>query len=280
MRPTSIQVKEVIVSDAGSEKYLFSTGDGGLFEGVRIQTPTVINLCLSSQIGCSYECRHCATGLLNFKRNLSPEEMLKQAQEMAKCSSYDVLFLGMGEPYLNLPNILESISLMISDKGLSGYKQALIGSSGIPNLAKGLSMIAALDERPHLSFSIHGVPDDIRVRIIPHTTIYGLEKLERDVVAYQERTGDAVTFNYNPLDGINDSDDNYLAFAKWSKKFNCIVRVIPWNQVPGVGFRPSRQDRIERFFNILDDQGIYYIYRPNYGTDIYAGCGQLGRLGY
>lgn len=275
-----IKIKNQLTSCDGSTKYLFVSADDGVFEGIAFNAPKALNLCLSSQIGCAYQCTHCATGSIALKRNLSAREILEESRIMAKGAPFDVLFLGMGEPFLNLNNILESIDLMKQDGGLAQISDVLVGTSGVPQVSTGLKTLAKLLKRPNLCFSIHGVPNEVRTQIIPHTPSYGLAEMKRDILDYQERTGERVTLNYNPIHDINDSDENFTSFARWAKPFDCVVRIIPWNQIPNTKFRPSSDRRIEKFFQILAENEINYIYRPNYGTEIFGGCGQLGKLGY
>jgi 23S rRNA (adenine2503-C2)-methyltransferase len=261
---------------AGSAKSVFRTADDRLVEGVRFYSGTTVNLCLSSQAGCPYRCTHCATGLLGFARNLTSDEMLDQALHMSEGGPFDPLFLGQGEPFLNLDEVLRALDLMVERGLVRSPRSALMGTSGV---AKGWTTLAARMARPMLSVSIHGVPDIVRVRVVPHTTAYSLAALERDLHAYQRRTADAVTLNYTPLAGVNDSDENFSDFADFASRFDCVVRIIPYNGVPALGHRPADAHRHDVFTGILDARGVRYIQRPSAAVDVLGGCGQLGLLG-
>lgn len=275
-----VTVEAALRSLDGSTKYLLRGRDGHAFEGVRFRANGVLNLCLSSQIGCAMSCRHCATGFLPLKRNLSRDEILAEAEIMAENEPYDVLFLGMGEPFLNLEAVLQSMHGMVASGGTHSFRNVLIGTSGVPAVSTGLRRIATLAERPYLSFSIHGYPDEIRQRIIPHARSYNLRQLGADVHWYCDATGDEVTFNYNPIAGVNDADETIDEFASWARDFRCVVRLIPWNPVPQTSFVPSGEDAMRRIFERLEHASVRFIYRPNHGTDTMGGCGQLGLLGY
>ncbi len=273
-----LRVLKQIPSSDGSAKYIFGTHDGFMFEGVSFLARGTRNLCLSSQIGCAYSCNHCATGALRWRRNLTAVEIVEQAALMCQTKPYDVLLLGMGEPFLNIDPILASIDLMIEKGAITGRRNVLIGSSGTPGLSCGLQKISVLADRPLLCFSIHGVPDDVRVSIIPHTRAYGLKMLRDDIQAYQTITADDVTLNYNPLHQINDSDANFEAFAAYVQGIKGAVRIIPWNPIPNSTWQPSSPNRVEALIKVLENHGVRNIYRPNYCRDIFGGCGQLGFL--
>lgn len=260
----------------GSAKYLFRMADGSSVEGVRFAAPSGVNLCLSSQVGCAYRCTHCATGLLRFARNLSAEEMVAQAEQMAEGAPFDPLFLGQGEPFLNLTEVLAAIDVMVNRSMIASPCNALVGTSGIP---RGWSDLAAREERPHLSVSVHGVPDAVRVRIVPHGRRYGLDALQRDLLGYQDRTGDDVTLNYTPVASVNDSDENFADFARFARRFACTARLIPYNAIAALPHERSSPERLDRFFEILTDHGVNYVYRPSAAQAVLGGCGQLGLLG-
>lgn len=263
------------VDAEGSAKYLFRMTDGALVEGVSFVASAAVNLCLSSQVGCAYRCSHCATGLLQFERNLSAEEMVAQAQQMVHGRAFDPLFLGQGEPFLNLDEVLRAIDLMVERSLIEAPRRALVGTSGV---ARGWSPLAARTERPHLSVSVHGVPDEVRVRVIPHGRGYGLSRLERDLLAYQERTGDRVTLNYTPIREVNDSEENFVAFARFAQRLACTVRVIPYNPVAALPHRCSPPDRIARLVQTLAEHAVDCIQRPSAAVSVLGGCGQLGLL--
>jgi 23S rRNA (adenine2503-C2)-methyltransferase len=275
------------VDEDGNSKYVLRTRDGERVEGVRFaldqrltiqaQSPEERNLylCLSCQSGCPYTCVHCATGLLRFGRNLSAVEMVDEAILMADGAAFDPLFLGMGEPFLNLEEILRSIGMMIDAGVVRSMDTALVGTSGV---SRAWRQLETLLRRPRICVSIHGVPDVVRVRVIPHTKSYGLVSLERDLRSYQDKTGDQVTLNYTPLRGINDRDEDFEAFARWATTFDAITRIIPYNHFDGGHCAPASTERLEVFFRILRQHNIEFIYRPSAARRVLGGCGQLGLL--
>ena len=274
-----MKIQERMISSDGSVKFLFRTVDGHLVEGVRFCDKKISNLCVSSMVGCVHKCTHCATGRLPYVRDLSSEEMLAQTHLMAEGKPYDLLFLGMGEPLLNYTAIRTAIAVLV-DGPLRAASNVLIGTSGFHGLAEVLDDLAEEKDRPLLSVSVHGAPQSVRCRLIPHSRLFTLEALLGAFRRYQRITGDRITINYTPISEINDSDENYADFVNAVRTLECTVRIIPFNSVPNVTLCASNQERLIQLQEVLNKNGIPNIVRPNFATDIFAGCGQLGGLGW
>ena len=270
-----LRIQHTFQDSDGALKYVFLTWDNQLIEGVRFDVGSTINVCLSSQVGCTFHCRHCATGILGFRRNLSAEEIFEQAEVMADGSICEPLFLGQGEPFLNIDNVMDALDELVLCGVTLTHRSALIGTSGV---ASDWSVLTSRGSTPLLSVSIHGVPDSVRLRLLPQTRKCNLSAIANRILQYQRSSGETVSLNYTPVLGVNDSATNFEDFAKYASELSCTVRVIPYNPVPGSALRPTPVERVTRLIHTLEAQGVKYICRPSRGCDVLGGCGQLGLL--
>jgi 23S rRNA (adenine2503-C2)-methyltransferase len=262
----------------GSFKVTMETIDGHLIEAVRfVAWDGVSNICVSCQIGCSFACTHCATGTMPLRRNLTAHEMVDQVMTMSEPGErVDVLYMGMGEPFANLGEIVRSIDMLVSSGRLDRREQAFLCTSGIRS--RSWRELAQLPRRPHLTISLHAGTDVTRARIVPHADRMGLTVLADSIREYVDATGNVVDLNYTVLRGVNDDDGNFLAFAKYARHLGCRARIIPFNTWRGAPFAAAQVDRIERLCEVLGHCDVPVVYRPSSGSRIGAGCGQLVTL--
>ncbi|VFP82143.1 bifunctional tRNA (adenosine(37)-C2)-methyltransferase TrmG/ribosomal RNA large subunit methyltransferase RlmN [Candidatus Erwinia haradaeae] len=242
-------------------------------------------LCISSQVGCKLACKFCSTAQQGFNRNLTTSEIIGQIWRAITILKKNIMtnqrpitnivIMGMGEPLLNLNNIIQSIEIMLDDFGfgLSKRRVTLSTSGIIPALDK---LIEKVDVA--LAVSLHAPNNQIRNKIMPINQVYNIENILESVKRYismSRANKGRVTIEYVMLDGINDSQNNAHQLAKLLRDTPCKINLIPWNAFPGALFNCSSYSRINRFAKILIDHGFTTIIRKTRGHDINAACGQL-----
>lgn len=271
-------------STDGVDKLLVHNGDGENFECVLLPYEDRVSCCVSTQIGCPMACTFCATGMGGFDRNLTASEIVGQyllLQSLTERRVSHLVFMGMGEPLLNLEAVEKALHILHDEIGLS-YRHITISTVG---LVPGIERLASLDLPIHLALSLHSPLDSVRDTLMPVNHKWPVRVVVDAMKAYQAKTGRKVTFEYLLIDGVNDSPEQAAALAQLVKGFPNFVNIIPWNWVDtGHGFsRPSRQT-VERFKKMLADRGVNVTERIERGHDIAAACGQLagqhqGRFG-
>lgn len=277
----SLKVVEHQISKIdGTEKYLFELHDGKLIETVLMKHKDRNTICVSSQVGCAVRCSFCATGINGFKRDLTFDEILSQIYHIQReLVSKDekvrnIVFMGMGEPLLNLDNVIESLKILISEEGLNLSKRRItISTSGIiPQIER----LIAEDMTVELALSLHAGSNEIRKNIIPINVKYPIEDLMKVLWKYQKTSGRRITFEYILINNLNDTIEEAKKLKELVKDFDCIINIIPYNPVEGLNHeRPSR-NRIFKFYNYLkDDLKLNVTLRGEKGTDIDGACGQL-----
>lgn len=262
-------------SSDGVEKFLVHGGDGEVFECVLLPYEDRVSCCLSSQVGCPMGCTFCATGLGGFDRNLSAGEIVAQYLLLQSVSGRrigHVVFMGMGEPLLNLSNLLRAMSLLHEEVGLS-YRHMTVSTVGlVPQIRE----LAKLDLPIHLALSLHSPFDEVRSGLMPVNHKWPVAEVVGAMRDYQRATGRKVTFEYLLIDGVNDSLEEARALAGLVRGCPHLVNLIPFNWVDtGQGFaRPSRE-RVRAFRKELEAGGAVVAERQERGHDIAAACGQL-----
>jgi 23S rRNA (adenine2503-C2)-methyltransferase len=233
-------------------------------------------LCVSSQAGCVLDCAFCSTGKQGFNRNLTTAEIVGQlwlAQKLVDVRISNVVMMGMGEPLLNLDNVIPALRLMLDDNayGLSRRRVTVSTAGVIPGMDR------LRDECPvALAVSLHAANDALRDRLVPINRRHPLRELIAACNRYLEKAPrDFITFEYVMLDGVNDSDQNARELAAIAKQVRCKYNLIPFNPFPHSGFERSPDERIRRFASILQNAGITVTTRKTRGDDIAAACGQL-----
>ena len=266
----------------GTKKYLFKLEDGELIESVFIPTQSRNTLCLSSQVGCKFGCRFCASGLLGFKRNLSCAEIISQLLVIKNIHPdspiNNIVFMGMGEPLDNYENVLKTIRIINDEKGLNiGARKITISTCGlIPEIKE----LAEEGMQFELSVSLHTADSKIRDSLMPVNKKYPLEELIESLKDYIDQTNRQVTFEYVLFKDINSSKAHAEALAKLLRGMKCKVNVIPYNEVNEIElYRPSKS-QAEFFVKALTKAKVSVTLRRSRGHDINAACGELRLRSY
>ncbi|MGQ9862993.1 MAG: 23S rRNA (adenine(2503)-C(2))-methyltransferase RlmN [Bacteroidia bacterium] len=270
-----VKVVEKKVSRDGTEKFLFSLPDGKPIESVLIPHKNRRTLCISSQVGCGMGCKFCATGQMGFHRNLAAEEIFWQVQFV---QSYlrgraegltHIVYMGMGEPLLNLSAVVQSLHLTHAHIGLS-YRRFTISTVGIP---KGIERLANLSLPFHLAVSLHSAIQDTRAKLIPLAEKVPLDALSESLRLFSTKRKSWVTLEYVLLGGVNDDAAHAEALIDFVRGVQAKINLIPYNPVPGLTFYQSR--RLRAFSDALRSARLIVNIRHSRGQDIEAACGQL-----
>ena len=280
-------------SSDGTTKLLLQMHDGERIETVRLPYQDRLSVCVSSQAGCAMACQFCATGLGGFRRNLSTSEIIAQIllvkreghtlngqnREAWGQTPTHVVFMGMGEPLLNLGNVLPTIGLMHEEMGIP-MRHITVSTVGILN---GIERLAQEKLQLTLAISLHAPTDELRHRLIPTSTKTRVADVIGAARDYVAATGRRVTFEYVVLGGVNDSAPLARELARLCKGWPCHVNLIPWNAVPdasleGVAFGSPAPETLNEFRAILERGGVNVTQRVQRGADVAAACGQLRAL--
>ena len=261
-------------------KNSFILHDTHLIEGVLIPTSGRMTACVSSQVGCSLTCKFCATGYMERKRNLNPDEIYdqvvlidRQAREHYGVSLSNIVYMGMGEPLLNYKNVLESVEKITSEDGLNmAAKRITVSTAGIAKMIKKLG-----DDQVkfNLALSLHAANDEKRNTIMPINEQNSLKALADALKYYYAKTKNPVTYEYIVFDGFNDSLQDAVELAQFCRHLPCKVNIIEYNPIAFASFINAGEDKIEAFADYLKKQGINTNLRRSRGKDIDAACGQL-----
>jgi len=274
----------VLGSRDSTRKFLFRLADGNLIESVLIPASAALygqksdrrTICISTQVGCAYGCKFCASGLEGFSRNLRANEIVDQiiAVERESGEKIDnVVFMGMGEPLANLQNVMRAIQIINAAWGLGiGARHITVSTSG---LAPQVKKLAEESLQIRLAVSLHGATDEVRNQIMPINRRYNIEMLLSACDYYVARKKQRLTFEYILIARVNDADDQANLLAQHARRLSAKVNLIPYNTVEGLEWsRPSRT-RQEKFLSILRARGVAATLRHEKGHDINAACGQL-----
>ena len=277
-------IKEDLVqySDDGTIKTRFKLHDGHLIESVLIPVPKEnrYTVCVSSQVGCSLTCKFCATGKMKRIRNLDASEIYdqvvmvnKQALETFGGPLTNIVYMGMGEPLLAYKNVMESVELITSPKGLGmSPRRITVSTAGI---AKMIRKLADDDVKFNLALSLHAADDLKRDEIMPINEQNNLETLMGSLVYFYEKTKNKISYEYIAFQNFNDGIDDAKALLKLCKKFPVKVNVIEYNPIDGADFVKADADKIDKFAQYLRKHGVMLTVRRSRGKDIDAACGQL-----
>jgi 23S rRNA (adenine2503-C2)-methyltransferase len=281
-QPLSLAVHRT--STDGVDKLLVHGGDGEVFECVLLPYQDRVSCCISSQVGCPMGCKFCATGLGGFDRNLSAGEIVAQyllLQRLTERRISHVVFMGMGEPLLNLPNVLMAMRLLHDEVGLS-YRHLTLSTVGIVPKIQEL----AREALPiHLALSLHSPFDEIRDRLMPVNHRWPVADVMAAMRQYQRATGRKITVEYLLIGGVTDSVDQAAALADLVRGVPSVVNLIPFNWVDTEqGFQRPSRDSVRTFKAHLESRRVNVTQRVERGHDIAAACGQLagqhrGRFG-
>lgn len=276
IRPPEILSEQV--SADGTIKWLLTLPGGSAVETVFIPEPERATLCISSQVGCMLNCTFCSTAMQGFSRNLSAAEIIGQVwladQRTGDRRISNVVFMGMGEPLLNLDQVGPSLDLLRDDLayGLAARRVTVSTSGVVPG-------IDALHEFPPiaLAVSLHAPDDELRARLVPLNRKYPIAELLAACKRYLQRCGSkqSITFEYTMIDGVNDAPELARRLRKLLADIPSKINLIPFNPFPGTPFRCSTGENMLRFQEILRDGGLIATVRRTRGDDIDAACGQL-----
>jgi len=261
-------------------KNSFILHDSHLIEGVLIPTPERMTACVSSQVGCSLTCKFCATGYMDRKRNLNPDEIYdqvvlidKQAKENYGIPLSNIVYMGMGEPLLNYANVLKSVERITAEDGLNmSPKRITVSTAGIAKMIKKLG-----DDQVkfNLALSLHAANDEKRNTIMPINEQNSLKALAEALKYYFAKTKNPVTYEYIVFNDFNDEIQDAMELAKFCKHVPCKVNIIEYNPISFASFLNAGEDKIEAFANYLRSHNVITNVRRSRGKDIDAACGQL-----
>ena len=277
---SELDFQEKFISTDGTLKLLLSTKDDESIECVGIPTEKRLTACLSSQVGCPMDCKFCATGKDGLKRSLKASEILDQIlfiENQMNRRVTNIVFMGMGEPLLNIDALLLAIKSINEDFKIS-QRKITVSTVGIPKMINKLSEKSFQLLRKcqfTLAISLHASNQTTREMIIPSANAYNIKKIIEDCREFVRKTGRRVSFEYLMLDGINDKVEHADELTSLIKGFQCHVNLIQYNQVDDVEFQQTSLDNLQIFQSRLTNKGITVSFRKSRGLDRNAACGQL-----
>jgi 23S rRNA (adenine2503-C2)-methyltransferase len=237
-------------------------------------------ICVSSQVGCAVDCQFCLTALLGIKRNLTVGEIvgqvcavLKDQQVSPPQERVNLVFMGMGEPFLNYDNFIRAVRLLVEGVGIPESRMTVSTAGIVPRIYD----LGAEGVRPKLAISLNASNDEARTQLMPINRKWNLEKLIAAAREFPLRNREKLTFEYVLLDQVNDSAQNAREVVELIRGLNAKVNLIALNPGPGISFRTPAQERVLQFQEILMKAGVPAFIRRPRGRDIYAACGQLKR---
>ena len=282
----ALEPVRVLGAEDTTRKYLFRLADGALIESVLIPASPALygeasdrrTLCVSTQVGCAYGCKFCASGLDGWSRNLGAGEIVGQILRVEALSGERVsnlVFMGMGEPLANFANLMAALEILNSPWGVGiGARRITISTSG---LAPQIRQLADNPLQVRLAISLHGATNEVRQQIMPVNRKYPLETLLEACAYHAERKKQRITFEYILIEDVNDRREDALALVKVANKIKAKVNCIPYNSVEGLDWKRPDERRQDEFMEVLERGGVSATIRREKGHDIAAACGQLRR---
>jgi 23S rRNA (adenine2503-C2)-methyltransferase len=275
-----IRVDQMQRSADGTIKNAVRLHDDLVVESVLIPTKSRTTACVSSQVGCSLDCRFCATSRLKRMRNLNPDEIYDQVVAIDNESRLyynkplsNIVFMGMGEPLMNYNNVLKAIEKITSEEGLGmSPKRIVVSTSGVPKMIK---KMADDDVKFKLAVSLHSAIDEIRTSIMPFNATFPLKDLREALEYWYAKTKNRITYEYVVWDGINDQRKDVDALVEFCKFAPSKVNLIEYNPIDDGEFQQANDKAIDMYVNVLEANGITVTVRRSRGKDIDAACGQL-----
>jgi len=280
----TLELVRKLGSEDTTQKFLFKLEDGSLVETVLIPASPALygegsdrhTLCISSQVGCAYGCKFCASGLNGFSRNLHAGEIVGQflrVEELSGERINNVVFMGMGEPLANFDNFLRAVGILNASWGIGlGARHITVSTSG---LAPKIRELAGQPLQIRLAVSLHGATDAVRDQIMPVNRKYPLAELLDACEEYCARKNQRITFEFILIEGINDSLEQATALGKIARGLDAKINCIPYNPVEGLAWKRPSLRRQDAFMAALDRTGADATIRREKGGDIDAACGQL-----
>lgn len=277
--PIAEPIAERESPDRTTRKTLFRLADGQTIEAVTMVFANRRTACLSSQVGCPVGCPFCATGQSGFTRDLTAGEIVAQALHSARLlrvsglSLSHVVYMGMGEPMLNIDAVLRSLRILNDPGGIGlGTRSFTISTAGV---VPGIERLTSEGIQANLAVSLHAARDSLRDQLVPLNRRYPIAELLDACHRYADETHRRVTFEFALIDGLNDDPSEAEAAARLLSGLLCHVNLIPYNPTEGSPSRKSPRERVDAFARILSSAGIPVTVRKRMGIEIEAGCGQL-----
>ncbi|MFH6604630.1 23S rRNA (adenine(2503)-C(2))-methyltransferase RlmN [Maribacter algicola] len=275
-----IKVDQMQRSQDGTIKNAVRLHDDLVVESVLIPTKTRTTACVSSQVGCSLDCRFCATARLKRMRNLNPDEIYDQVVAIDNESRLyferplsNIVFMGMGEPLMNYNNVLKAIERITSSDGLGmSPKRITVSTSGVPKMIR---KMADDGVKFKLAVSLHSAIDEVRTSIMPFNATFTLSDLREALQYWYQKTKSRITYEYVVWDGINDTPKDADALVEFCRFAPSKVNLIEYNPIDEGTFKQASNKAIEMYVEKLERNGIVVTVRRSRGKDIDAACGQL-----
>lgn len=273
---TNIKIKVKQVSTDGTIKYLLEFPDGECVETVLMRFDNRANLtaCVSSQVGCAVNCSFCATGKRGFIRNLTYKEIIEQVLTIQRDTGLkvtNVVFMGQGEPLLNLDNVLKAME-MFNESFQIGARRLTVSTSGIiPQIKK----LADLDMQSTLALSLHASNHEVRKQLMQIENKYPMDELHKALKYYVEKTGRRITIEYLLIKDLNDTITSAKQLAAYLKDIKCNINLIPYNPTVKNDYKRPSNNSIMKFKYLMEHSGKKVTVRLERGGDIDAACGQL-----
>lgn len=267
-----------------TRKFLLKLHDGRFVETVLIPANPALygeasdrhTLCVSSQVGCAYDCKFCASGLAGFARNLSAAEIVEQIVQVEAYAGERVdnlVFMGMGEPLANFSNVTKAIQILNAEWGIGiGARHMTVSTSGV---APQIKKLADFPLQIRLAISLHGASDDVRNKIMPVNKKYNLDELFDALAYWRSKRKQHITFEYILIKDVNDGIDQAHRLAKRARSLDAKVNLIPYNTVEGLPWVRPTEPHQDAFRDVLLNAGVKATLRREKGHDIAAACGQL-----
>jgi 23S rRNA (adenine2503-C2)-methyltransferase len=290
----SLQLARKQGSRDTTQKFLWRLADGAFIESVLIPANPALygeasdrhTLCVSTQVGCAYGCRFCASGLEGWKRNLGVHEIVEQVLAVERWHAADtgeqksldrlvnnLVIMGMGEPLANYENLLKALKILNAPWGGGiGARKITVSTSG---LAPQIRKLADEPFQFRLAISLHGATDEVRTKIMPVNRKYPVGELAAACEYYQSKKGKMITLEYILIKGVNDGMDQIKPLSDLASRLNAKVNLIPYNKVEGLPWERPDENAQDRFTNALNARGVTATLRREKGHDIDAACGQL-----
>jgi 23S rRNA (adenine2503-C2)-methyltransferase len=271
-------VEQHAISQDGTQKFVLKLGDGRRIESVFIPDTPKQTFCISTQVGCAMGCAFCLTGKMGLVRHLTAAEIAGQVRLLARAThlldrSFNIVFMGMGEPLQNYDATMKAMRMLNEKEGLDMHpKRVTLSTVGLVPM---MDKLAQEELMPNLAVSLHAATEEQRRAIVPPTKKYSLQDIIDACKRFPVSKRRRIMFEYVMLKGVNDSDADARKLVKVLSGVKAKVNLLPLNEAPGIPFERPSDERVNAFARILVDRGLMVSVRKSRGRDIRAACGQL-----
>ncbi len=274
------EIEQEAYSKDKTAKFIIRLHDGKRIEGVLIPTDNRVTACISSQVGCPLGCAFCATGKMGFVRNLHYSEIMdefflmnRRAAQLYGRGITNIVFMGMGEPLLNLDNVLSALQVLTDRKGIGlSPSRITLSTAGI---VKGIRALAETGFPAGMAVSLHSAEPIVREKLMPVTQTNSLHDLQTALSLFHKKTGMRITIEYLLLSEVNDTPQAAERLARFCRPFPVKINIIEYNETAGCPYHRSYPNRREAFVKYLEGCNMVVNVRQSRGQDIAAACGQL-----